>query len=164
MYGAGRQPAVAESASDAPTWFEDQDQDGYGNDDTTLSSCAEPAGCVATGADCDDLDSAAGTVEIWFVDDDGDDWGSAEVVTCDPPIGTAAQGRDCDDTLAVDLPRPEGGAVTDGGYAYGGYGGGTLADAGDIDGDGTDDLLIGSGDFSSGAYPAWLWLGSHILQ
>lgn len=43
------------------------------------------------------------------------------------------------------------------------YVGGELADAGDLDGDGTDDLLIGHGSISSGTYPAWLWLGSNLL-
>jgi hypothetical protein len=41
------------------TYFLDWDNDGFGNPSRTVKSCAPPAGYVANGLDCDDLDPLA---------------------------------------------------------------------------------------------------------
>jgi hypothetical protein len=41
-------------ALDAPTWYLDADDDGYGNDEVSLTSCATVPGYAATGGDCND--------------------------------------------------------------------------------------------------------------
>jgi len=38
------------------TWFADNDNDGYGDPNTTTESCSQPAGYVPNGDDCDDTD------------------------------------------------------------------------------------------------------------
>ncbi|MEL6344931.1 MAG: putative metal-binding motif-containing protein, partial [Myxococcota bacterium] len=43
-------------AVDAETWYLDSDEDGYGDPDRTLRSCAQPSGHVGNDEDCDDLD------------------------------------------------------------------------------------------------------------
>ncbi|MDX9752073.1 MAG: hypothetical protein RBT71_13420, partial [Flavobacteriales bacterium] len=40
------------------TWYADADGDGYGDPATTATACAQPAGHVANGDDCDDTDPA----------------------------------------------------------------------------------------------------------
>lgn len=39
-------------------WFEDQDNDGFGNPGVTLQACEQPSGYVAVAGDCDDLNAA----------------------------------------------------------------------------------------------------------
>ena len=53
--------AAADSAPDLPVctpqlWYLDLDKDGFGNDGSTTTACTAPAGYVAKGGDCDDLD------------------------------------------------------------------------------------------------------------
>jgi hypothetical protein len=40
----------------ATTWYEDADGDTFGNEDVTVSDCAQPSGYVANSDDCDDTD------------------------------------------------------------------------------------------------------------
>ena len=46
--------SVDDNASDALTWFEDLDQDGYGNASVTTTNCAQPNGYVTDDNDCND--------------------------------------------------------------------------------------------------------------
>ncbi|TNE85431.1 MAG: matrixin family metalloprotease [Deltaproteobacteria bacterium] len=41
------------------TWYDDDDNDGYGDDATARDECAQPSGTVRTGGDCDDAASIA---------------------------------------------------------------------------------------------------------
>ena len=101
-----------DDAIDAVTWYADLDGDGEGNASLTEEACDAPAGYLATGDDCDDLDDAAypGAEEICgdgldqdcdgsplcdggTVDSDGDDWSDE-----------ASGGDDCDDTDATVFP------------------------------------------------------------
>jgi hypothetical protein len=43
-----------DDAINASTWYRDVDADGYGNESLSLLRCAQPAGYVATGRDCND--------------------------------------------------------------------------------------------------------------
>ena len=47
-----------DSATDAATWYLDEDGDGYGTSDDPASACSAPEGHVAEGGDCDDADAA----------------------------------------------------------------------------------------------------------
>ena len=45
---------IDDNATDAQTWFQDLDKDGFGDDATATLSCEMPEGFVAQGGDCDD--------------------------------------------------------------------------------------------------------------
>lgn len=112
--------AVDEDAADAGTWFEDSDDDGWGDPNRSTVACDQGEGLVALGQDCDDASDSVypGAVETL----DGTD-------------------EDCsgeaDDLLADrDLATIEGPAT------YGRFG--EALAWGDLDEDGTLDLLVGA--------------------
>ncbi|RMH74418.1 MAG: hypothetical protein D6683_12755, partial [Actinomyces sp.] len=108
---------------DPPTWYFDNDGDGFGDDEAVLVQCEAATGYSLVGGDCnDDLDSVhpgadeycngidddcddaideAPTVGdgTWYLDDDGDGFGdeTTTIVTCTPPDGYVLVGGDCDD-------------------------------------------------------------------
>ncbi len=120
---------VDEDAQDAPEWYADHDGDGYGNSDDTTSACEVPSTHTAEAGDCDDSDAEVhegadevcdgkdndcngqtdsddegvdlSTVEPWYVDTDGDDFGDSNdpgVLQCDSPPGSHSQDpTDCND-------------------------------------------------------------------
>ena len=66
---------IDEDATDAPTWYADGDDDGYGVAGTTVVACDAPSGHVAVAGDCDDGDPAvspAASEACNAVDDDCD--------------------------------------------------------------------------------------------
>jgi hypothetical protein len=71
-----------DDGGEIPTWYEDRDHDGYGDDATAVRACAAPAGTIGTGGDCDDQDPAQhpGAAE---------DCTSTEDLNCDGSIGYA---------------------------------------------------------------------------
>lgn len=110
-------------AQGTPTWYQDEDEDGYGDDEATIITCDAPAGYVSEGGDCDTADPTThpGANELcdgldndcdgaeddppvtgdgaWFPDLDHDgfgDEGSSEV-RCSSAAGYTTTGGDCDD-------------------------------------------------------------------
>ncbi len=120
-----------ETATDADTWFTDNDGDGYGDDATERLGCEgelEGVDEVDEGGDCDDNDDAASPGERescdgidndcdgdtdessatdavkWYVDQDGDGYGdeASERESCEQEEGEIDVGGDCaDDNAAV---------------------------------------------------------------
>ena len=160
--------------------YADLDGDGFGDPSQARGQgCALEAGLSSQPTDCDDGDAAAypGAVEIWYdgVDQDcaGDDDDDADG---DGEAATAAGGGDCDD-LDEDVWPGATEVCTDGvdqdcdgrvdpcaPLVFSGVGGtwtgGAVSGAGDVDGDGWPDLLVGgelAGDANQGG--AWLLLG-----
>jgi len=86
-------------ATDAGTWYDDDDGDGYGDPDDPNSACTQPTGTVADDQDCDDSDATLNPDTVWFDDADGDGHGDASAATtgCEAPSGTVADDTDCDD-------------------------------------------------------------------
>lgn len=114
-------------------WHTDYDGDGYGDATTEARACDAPEGGVADGTDCDDSQSTVypGAREVCgdgIVNDCEDTDGSAAAAAC-PPAGpyefSAADGRLL-------------------GEGEGDYAGWSVSGAGDADGDGHDDLLVGA--------------------
>ena len=107
------------------TWFRDADGDGFGNPAVVTENCEpSPDGYVADGTDCDDADASSfpgapescdgadndcdGAVDenvssVWYVDDDGDGFGSGSGidVICDGSSDSLVDNADdCDDGSA----------------------------------------------------------------
>jgi hypothetical protein len=153
--------------------YVDSDGDTYGTTSTVTSSdidCTD-SGEADSDDDCDDADASTWpgaafneSAIVCMTDADGDGYGSETA-----PSGGSA-GTDCDDGDAtrtttcftggtVDLSTAGAKLV---GEATGDYGGWSLAGAGDVDGDGNGDFLVGalyedSGGADAGA--AYLVLG-----
>lgn len=122
------------------SWFIDLDGDGWGDAAAGGMSCVAPAGSVSVADDCDDSDGTVSPdgVEVcgsgdedcdgltndddptvvdplpWFVDGDGDGYGSSAYSrsTCVAPVGFVADATDCDDGDAT--LRPGAGERCDG--------------------------------------------------
>ena len=125
-------------------WFVDSDGDTYGSTTTVLSANASPVvGESATHDDCDDNDPAfnPGATDVagsgvdlncdgkylWFVDNDGDTYGSSTTVlsvNASPAEGESATDDDCDDSDpafnpgATDVPGSGMDLNCDGQYSW----------------------------------------------
>jgi len=121
-----------EDAVDAATAYEDADGDGYGAAAGGLTDCDHPSGYVDNADDCDD--------------DDDDTWPGAEEV-CEDGVVNDCEGTEADASAACPPSWPgtvdggQLGVVADG---EGGSGGSAVSSAGDLDGDGLADVLVGA--------------------
>jgi len=112
------------------TYYLDADGDGFGNANTALEDCSQPAGYVTDASDCDDQDndvypqaqelcnnedddcdgdideSGALSFVTWYEDADGDGVGNVLVSSseCTQPEGFVSIIGDCDDSSAVSFP------------------------------------------------------------
>ena len=172
-------------ALDASAFFMDADGDGFGLTESTTTACELPEGHAEQDGDCDDgdPDTYPGAEETWYdgVDQDcaGDDDYDQDT---DGHQSADYGGDDCDDTqptvhpgafeysdgLDNDCDGTTDHLVLSGAYAafYGeadlDYLGVSLAGAGDVNGDGLDDLFLGAhgvDEAGSKAGAAYLFLG-----
>jgi hypothetical protein len=90
-----------DTATDAETWYLDQDGDGYGDPTDGIASCSELTGRVDNGEDCDDSAAAVHPgATNWYPDDDSDGYGDDSAVPnidCLAPSGYTHITGDCDD-------------------------------------------------------------------
>ncbi len=155
----------ADTARDVD-WWTDADVDGYG--DPTLywgKACDNPGGQATNPDDCDDSDAAIypGAVEVWYdgVDGDcgGDDdfdadadgdpaaaWGGQDCDDADPTVRSGineicGDGIDNDCDGVIDACDVTGRLIA---AAGGDTLGGAISGAGDLNGDGFADWLIGA--------------------
>jgi hypothetical protein len=131
-------------SSDDTIWYADADGDGYGDSSATATGCFAPSGYVSDGTDCDDSEAGANPTE-------------AEV--CADGIDNDCDGSGC--TLASASLST---AVQYTGEQARAQAGSAVAAAGDVNGDGFDDMLVGAGVYDNGprsdAGSAYLVLGS----
>jgi len=118
------------SSSDAATWYEDSDEDGYGDAGSATVACEAPSGYTSDASDCDDSDNAqypgadeycngeddncdgdtdedsAVDADTWYDDADSDGYGdpAAASISCAAASGAVADGTDCDDDDAAINP------------------------------------------------------------
>jgi len=130
---------VVDNTADAVTVWKDDDGDGFGDPEAALLACeAMPDGYVDNDTDCDDTDAAVrpGAPEDcngidddcdpetpepepvdWFVDEDGDGFGTdASVVTAclQPGDDYVLDGGDCDDATGGASPGNDAEVCNDG--------------------------------------------------
>ena len=111
-----------DDALDVITWYEDADDDGYGNVAVTDVDCDQPTGFVLDATDCDDgdgdrhpgadelcndtdddcdgfIDEYPVDAPVWYIDYDQDGYGTTilETVACDQPASFADNADDCND-------------------------------------------------------------------
>jgi hypothetical protein len=104
-------------------WYRDDDGDHYGQDKDVVNDCAQPRGYDLNPGDCDDGDASVHP-------DQADVCGDGIDNECDTFV----------DNCLSDLDEAEFSLSGNVGSNYVGY---SVA-SGDVDGDGTDDLLVGS--------------------
>ena len=145
-----------------------------------------PELCDAYDNDCDGgFDEDPADPPVWYYDVDGDHWGdlSKPAYVCDPPATGVPLGFDCDDGDAAIHPlaletcadgidvdcsgRPSNGCTSDlleetAAWAWKGESnfGAQAARAGDVDGDGMDDIIAGTNGWNSSYGIAYLLSGN----
>jgi hypothetical protein len=121
---------IDDGADTALPWYADTDGDGFGNAADVVLDCDEVPGRVSDNTDCDDAqaavnpaavelcngidddcdglvdDASAADPATWYLDDDGDGYGTdgASLSACDAPEGYVAAGGDCDDSSTLFNP------------------------------------------------------------
>ncbi len=107
-------------------WYEDFDNDTYGNAEVSKSDCKKPVGYVSDNTDCNDKSSAVkpnakeicnsvdddcngqtdeGLDQTWYEDSDTDGFGSdKKTVSCTMPSDATLTTGDCDDTKKEVFP------------------------------------------------------------
>lgn len=86
------------------TYYRDADTDGYGTPLDTRFYSYQPAGYVTNDQDCNDSDDKINPLTVWYLDSDGDGFGTKSSVAtattqqCTSPLGYVLSNDDYDDT------------------------------------------------------------------
>jgi len=132
-------------SADASTWYLDSDGDGYGLATSTTLACDEPSLHASVADDCDDGDSTVNPGATEICGDGLDNDCSGEAAGC-----VRSGVHDVGD-----------GSVKLLGESASDYSGAVIDAAGDLDGDGSQDMVVGSWYLSgtAGAYG-----GAHVVH
>ncbi len=87
--------------------YRDADEDGFGDNDVTVSYFTPPAGYVDNNDDCNDHDKLINPNTIWYIDVDGDGFGYSEThqTGCVAPAGYVLDNTDCNDDDSALTPE-----------------------------------------------------------
>ena len=122
-----------DTALDAPSWYQDLDNDTFGNPNSSQRSCTQPTGYILNNTDCDDTDSSqnpnanelcngeddncdtvvdentAVDAQTWYQDFDSDTFGDVAVSqnSCTQPSGHVLNNTDCDDSDSSQNPNAD---------------------------------------------------------
>lgn len=124
------------------SWYRDEDDDGYGSPADVEQGCDRPAGYAENDADCDDANPEVNPE-------------AAEVCGNDADDNCHGEADGCGLTGEIDLGRSDVEVSGSAGSPFGTV----LTGLGDINGDGNDDLLIGSPGTSLSAGKAHMVFG-----
>lgn len=82
------------------TYYQDFDNDGFGNAAVSQVGCAPIGGYVTNDDDCDDTNNAITVGATFYADTDGDGLGNPAVsqVACTAPTNYVSNSNDCDDS------------------------------------------------------------------
>jgi len=125
---------IAGGSSDEQLWFNDSDDDGFGDPNDFLLACDAPTGYVGNNLDCndnlavvnpnapeicdgvdndcdgltDDDDPDVTGQSIWYADNDGDGFGAGpQILSCNQPSKTSDNNFDCYDTNMIINPNAQ---------------------------------------------------------
>lgn len=118
---------IDEPGDGGDTYYRDADGDGYGDQSSTITACDRPPGYITVADDCDDTTALSNP-------------GNAEI--CNDGIDNNCNGDDTECQLSGDQPLAAAPAVLTG--ATNGDKAGTVFDAGDFDGNGYNDVVVGA--------------------
>lgn len=140
----GRADNDDDDATGTTYYYQDADEDGYGSENDVKSACELPEGYVSVAGDCDDTNSAMSPAREEMCGNGIDE-------NCDGGGAGCGWGEDGEhDSEIEDIADVKlyGSSWNDGDDCPIGFTdiefGITMANAGDIDGDGTEDLVVGA--------------------
>ena len=96
-----------DGASDASTWYADDDGDAFGDSSDSTAACDAPGGYVSDATDCDDGDDEENPGVTWYPDVDEDSYGDPDSTSnaCErADEGDVTDNTDCDDGDATENP------------------------------------------------------------
>ena len=95
---------------DAPEWYEDLDEDGYGDHEVVENACDQPEGYVDNAEDCDDIDPDVSPDAEEICDEADND--------CDGEIdeGVLGSGEECPAVSCMEIVETTEDALADGVY------------------------------------------------
>ncbi|MDG1484149.1 MAG: MopE-related protein [Myxococcota bacterium] len=121
-----------DDAVDSPTWYYDGDLDGFAADDKTIVTCNQPTGYLSESTDCDDSDAGVypGAAEVC---------GDGVINDCEASVSSAVD--TCGLGSEVNLTDARAFLVGEDRYGEAGF---AVSQAGDFNGDGLGDIIIGA--------------------
>ena len=94
---------LAGNANAQTTYYQDSDQDTYGNAAVSTVASTQPDGYVTDNTDCDDNNASIHGLTYWYQDLDGDGSGNHNVfvISCSQPAGYVINNCDPDDNSVL---------------------------------------------------------------
>jgi hypothetical protein len=92
--------SIQSGAIDPNTYYKDEDQDGFGDPNSSTEACGASWPYVSDSTDCNDSDPLIHPDHIWYRDADADFLGNPldTLASCEQPDGYVDNGQDPDDT------------------------------------------------------------------